>query len=101
MVVTLGLKGQSWFIDSGGGELVFKQGYTSITTFTSVAGERQYEADKSTFQLRFSLTKKGLANLFGEDRSAALCGRERMLQISCRPISPQGRLAAQQLAATD
>ena len=60
MVVTLSLKGRSRFSGNQGEEVVFNEGHTSITAFTSSIGERQYEANQSITQLRFSLSKKWL-----------------------------------------
>ena len=51
LVVTLGLKGQSRFACKQGQDILFNQGYTSISTFNSSVGERQFEANKHILQL--------------------------------------------------
>jgi AraC family transcriptional activator of pyochelin receptor len=99
LVVTLGIKGHSRFINSKGTELFFKPGYTSITTFGSITGERQYEAGKDMFQLRFSMGKNWLDGVFGEAKTAKLFNCADMRLLSCQPISAQGVLAAQLLTA--
>lgn len=97
MVVTLGLKGQSCFADYRGEELIFNEGYTSIATFNSSVGERQYHANQSVTQLRLSLSKKWLDRTIGEAQSAKLFTTKTMQLLSCHPISAQGMIAAQQL----
>ncbi|TAK62898.1 AraC family transcriptional regulator [Methylobacter sp.] len=97
LMVTLGLKGQSRFADSSGDELVFREGYTAITTIQSSIGERQYQAHKPTLQLRFSLSKNWLNKYFGESKTAQLLGKSGTQLLNCQPISPQAIYAAQQL----
>lgn len=97
LIVTLGLKGQSRFVGNSGDELVFSEGYTSITTIQSSIGERQYEAHKPTMQLRFALNKNWLDRYFGEDKAAQLFGKNGMQLLNYQPISPQAMYAAQQL----
>lgn len=100
MVITLALKGHSRFIDHNGSELSFKQGCATITTFGSIAGERHYRADcGATEQIRLVLSKSQLQHIFGADSTARFFSRSTMRLLSCRPISAQGMLAAQQLTA--
>jgi AraC family transcriptional activator of pyochelin receptor len=99
MVITLGLKGHSSFSGNQGDEVIFNEGYTSITTFNSSIGERQYEANKSITQLRFSLSKKWLDRYFGENKLTQLFNKSGIQQLSYQPISHQGIIAAQQLMA--
>ena len=97
LTVTLGLKGSSSFSGHQGDEIVFKEGYTTITAFNSSLGERHYEAHKSIRQLRFSISKNWLDRYFGENKLMPLCNQSGILQVSCHPISHQGIIAAQQL----
>jgi AraC family transcriptional activator of pyochelin receptor len=97
LVVTLGLKGQSRFSGNCGDELIFREGYTAITTLQSSIGERQYQAHKPTMQLRFALNKNWLDRYFGEDKTAQLLGKSDTQLLSYQPISPQAMYAAQQL----
>jgi AraC family transcriptional regulator, transcriptional activator of the genes for pyochelin and ferripyochelin receptors len=97
MVVTLGLKGRSRFSGNQGDEIVFNEGYTSITAFTSSIGERQYEANQSITQLRFSMSKKWLDSYFVENKFAPFFNKRGIQQLSYKPISHQGIIAAQKL----
>jgi len=97
LVVTLGLKGHSRFSENGGDEVVFSEGYTSITAFNSSIGERQYEANKSIMQLRLSLSIKWLDRYFGEKKFTQLFNKSGIQQLSYQPISHQGIISAQQL----
>jgi AraC family transcriptional regulator, transcriptional activator of the genes for pyochelin and ferripyochelin receptors len=97
LVVTLSLKGQSRFSGNNGNELVFNEGYTSITTIQSSIGERQYQAHKPTMQLRFALSKNWLDRYLGEYKTAQLLNKNGSQLLSHRPISPQAIHAAQQL----
>ena len=97
LIVTLSLKGQSRFAGNRGDELVFSEGYTSITTIQSSIGERQYQAHKPTMQLRFALNKNWLDRYFGENKTKQLFNKNSIQLLSYRPISPQAIYAAQQL----
>ena len=97
LVVTLGLKGHSRFSGNRGDEVVFNEGYTSITAFNSSIGERQYEANKSITQLRLSISKKWLDKYFSENQFTPLFNKSGIQQLSYQPISHHGLIAAQQL----
>ena len=97
LMVTLSLKGQSRFVGHHGNELVFNEGYTSITTLQSSIGERQYQAHKATMQLRFALNKKWLDHYLGESKAAQLLNTKGTQLLNYQPISPQAMCAAQQL----
>lgn len=97
LIVTLGLKGQSRFASKQGQNVVFKQGYTSISTFSSSEGERQFEANKHILQLRFSVNKKWLRQYFNESKIGQLFKQEALQTLSHKPISTQGMMIAQQL----
>jgi len=97
MVVTLSLKGRSRFSGNQGEEVVFNEGHTSITAFTSSIGERQYEANQSITQLRFSLSKKWLDRYFVENKFAQFFNKRGIQQLSYKSISHQGLIAAQKL----
>ena len=101
LMVTLGLKGQSCFAGKRGDELIFTEGYTSITTLQSSIGERHYEAHKDTLQLRFALNKSWLDRYFGEAKSAQLFNNNGTQLLNCQPISHQALCAAQQLMNCD
>lgn len=97
LVVTLALKGQSRFACQGGTDIIFKQGYTSITAFNTSLGERQFEADKNILQLRFAMNKNWLEKHFGEYKTNRLFKNKNIQTISHTPITSQGMVIAQQL----
>lgn len=97
LIVTLSLKGQSRFTENSGKELVFSEGYTSITTIRSSTGERQYQAHKPTMQLRFALNKNWLDRYFGANTTTRLFNKNGIQLLSNQPISPQAMHSAQQL----
>jgi AraC family transcriptional activator of pyochelin receptor len=101
LMVTLGLKGQSRFAGSSGDELVFREGYTTITTIQSSIGERQYQAHKPTLQLRFSLNRNWLNKYLGESKAAQLLGKSGTHLLNCQPTSPQAMYSAQHLLNCD
>jgi len=97
LVVTLGLKGNSHFASECGENVTFNEGYTSITTFNSSIGERQFEADKELLQLRFSMTKSWLQRYFGNTKTSRIFNTKNIQTISHKPITTQGMIVAQQL----
>lgn len=97
IVVTLGLQGNSRFIDNKNNELIFNEGYTTITCFNTIQGERQYQANQSLKQLRFSMKKSWLDRYFGETKTAQWFTKKDKLLLSHQAISPQARMAIQQL----
>lgn len=101
LVVTLGIKGQSRFVDHQGHEIIFNEGYTSITAFHSSVGERQYQAQNAMAQVRFSLGKTWLDRYFGEKASARFFNKKSMRLLSHRPISNTALIATRQLLACD
>lgn len=101
LMVTLGLKGQSRFTGNNGDDLIFREGYTAITTLQSSIGERHYQAHKPTMQLRFALNKNWLDRYFGEDKAAQLFNKNGTQLLNYQPISLQAMYAAQQLLNCD
>ena len=99
LVVTLSVKGRSRFVAKKGDEIFFNVGYTTITSFNSSLGERQYEANKKLLQLRFSLSKECLNRYFGEKQSMRFFNKNGIHNLSYQPITPQGQVAMRQLLA--
>jgi len=97
IVVTLGLKGNSCFLGNMENEVIFKEGFTTITIVNSSSGERQYDAQQSIRQLRLSIGKQWLDKYFGENKSAHFFKTTNANVISHKPISTQGIMSAQQL----
>jgi AraC-like DNA-binding protein len=99
LVVTLGLTGKSRFVGIRGEEIIFGEGFTTITAFHSSDGERQYEADKSLVQMRFSVSKSWLDRYFGENRASPFFAGDEVRTLARRPISSQALSASRQLLA--
>lgn len=97
IVVTLGLQGSSRFTAHQGNDVVFKEGYASITTFHTSEGARQYLGHQTVKQLRFSMTKSWLDRYFGEHKLGGFFDQSVMQVVSHRPISPPGLMAAHAL----
>ncbi len=98
LIITLGLQGHSCFSERNGDELIFNKGYTTISAFKVSDGERQYEANKPTLQLRLAITKHWLDSYFGEQKSLALFNRNKPL-LSHQPTSHLALMASKQLLA--
>jgi AraC family transcriptional regulator, transcriptional activator of the genes for pyochelin and ferripyochelin receptors len=101
LVVTLGLKGHSSFANYQGDDVIFKEGYTTITAFKSSNGQRQYEANKPVIQLRLSMSKRWLDKYFGEQKSLDLFSKKNAQLILHQPTSCQALMASRQLLARD
>jgi AraC-like DNA-binding protein len=97
LIVTLGIKGKSRFVENGGDELVFNEGYTSITTLQSSIGERQYDANIPTLQLRFALNKSWLDKYFGVTKTAQIFNYKSPKLLTNQRTSPQAICIANQL----
>lgn len=97
LVVTLGIKGHSRYVDKQGNEVNFNEGFTTITSFSSSTGERQYEANKEVLQMRFVLSKSFFTLYFGEKCSSQLFKKNDIHNLSFHPITPQGLIAAHQI----
>ncbi|OAH97503.1 AraC family transcriptional regulator [Methylomonas methanica] len=101
LVVTLGISGHTRFIDSEKHELTFSEGNTTITSFDSSSGERQYQANKPIKQLRFSIGKRWMDRYLGENESACFFRKNALQLLSCRPSHNQSLTAARQLLVCD
>ena len=100
LIITLGLQGHSRFSGRNGDELVFNKGCTTITAFKTSDGERQYEADKPTLQLRLAITKPWLDSYFGAQKSLDLFNSNKPL-LSHQPTSCLALMASKQLLDCD
>ena len=96
MVVTIGLKGNSRFVDSHS-EVVFRESHTVITTVGSTTGERQYESDQEVFQLRFSFPKSWLDKHIGMQPAKTLFADQGTRLIASTPTRPQSLISVRQL----
>lgn len=97
MVVTLALHGHSRYAPRHGEDIVFKEGYTSITTFHLSEGARQYQGKQAVRQIRFSIGSRWLARHFGEQAVDTFFTDKAMQVVRQQPTSAQNTLAAQSL----
>lgn len=97
MVVTLALQGHSRYASRHGEDIVFKEGYTSITTFHLSEGARQYQGKQAVRQIRFSIGSRWLARYFGEQAVETVFTDKAMQVVRQQPTSAQNILAAQSL----
>ncbi|WP_233144747.1 helix-turn-helix domain-containing protein [Methyloprofundus sedimenti] len=97
IVVTLALQGSSRFAAKNGDEVIFKQGYSTITRFNTTVGERQYQADQPTHQLRLILNKNWLRRYIEEQQLEDLFKHNNLKTLSCQPMACQSHIAVQQL----
>lgn len=97
LIVTLALKGCSRFTQAQGNEVLFNEGYTSITAFNSSEGIRQYRGNQTVTQLRFSMGRHWLDQYFDRDQFSAYFDKKNMRVISHQPIRPEALFAAQNL----
>lgn len=93
MVLTLSLCGHSSFQGHHGNSINFKAGYSTITTFNASEGNRQYQAQQSVTQLRFSMTQAWLEQYFGE-RAFAGCFKANAVQVVSQQPSAAASLQA-------
>lgn len=100
LVVTLGIKGASRFLGKKGEEVFFSEGYTTITSFNSSIGSRQYEANNNLVQLRFVVSEHFCKLYFGEQYLDRLFTGKNFQNLSFKPITSQGLVAAQQLLSS-
>ena len=101
MVLTVGLSGHSQFQADHQDAIAFRGGYSTITTFNASEGERQYQADQSVTQLRFSMTQSWLAHYFGEGAFEQFFANNALQLIRHHPSASSSILAGQSLLKTD
>ena len=101
MVLTVGLSGHSQFQADSRDAIAFRSGYSTITTFNASEGERQYQADQSVTQLRFSMTQSWWAYYFGEGTFERFFARNALQLIRNQPCASSSILAGHSLLKTD
>lgn len=96
LVLTLGLRGQSSFVDAAGAEVEFNEGYATITSFRATRGERQYAGNLPVRQFRFSMSRQWLDEYLGGS-GLSLISEGGLKILSHRPMSPHSFMAARNL----
>lgn len=92
LAITLGLLGESMFRGRCGTELYFQSGYTTVSAFQSVQGERLYQQGREVSQLRLLVGAGVLDDYLGKTTREYLLGRKGGVQkLVHRPTSGVGR----------
>ena len=88
MVITLGIKGGSCYQGLDATRLEFQQGYTTISSFRPVSGERRYEAHDKVLQLRVVAHESLIGKYIGPERAQALLGSQSLSRLAFRASTP-------------
>lgn len=97
IIVTLGLKGHSSYKGKEGVQIPFKEGYTTVTSFSAGSGERIYRADQEISQLRIALSKTSVERYFGGQNVDSLFNKKAVQTLGHRLISALSRSVLSQL----
>lgn len=89
LAITLGLAGESVFRGRCGTELCFRRGYTTVSTFRCIQGERHYRCDCEVRQLRLLIGAKMLDYYLGSETACKLLlgGKGGVQQLAHRPTT--------------
>lgn len=88
LAITLGLSGESTYRSRCGAELAFREGYTTISRFRSIEGERHYPSEQPVRQLRVLVGAHTLDSYLGEaQRKLLLDGKQGVKQLAQRRTS--------------
>ena len=98
LAITFGLQGQSLFKGKGGKELSFRQGYTTVSTFSASDGVRQYHSQSQVDQLRLIIGEDSLRYyLGGSGYGQLLKGRTGIEQLIYQPTTQASQVHAKAL----
>lgn len=99
MVITLGMRGQSAYVQTRAASVLFNPQTTTVNCFGASRGERQYRAGEEVVQLRFSISQSWLRNQMGEMEADLLFQPKQLVHWGTRPTSTSASLNARQLLA--
>lgn len=88
MVITVGMKGRSCYDGQDVTSLEFQKGYTTISSFQGVPGERRYEADVTVSQLRVVAYEPLICKYVGPERAAETLGGNQLRRLAYRASTP-------------
>ncbi|GAA5111345.1 AraC family transcriptional regulator [Alloalcanivorax gelatiniphagus] len=97
LIITYGLSGTSSFHERRGHRPRFQAGFTTVTGFDDVDGERVFPPQQEIGQLRLILTEQALAGYVGRRQTATLLqagAPPRTLDFSATDRASQGHVAA-------
>ncbi|TFH86201.1 AraC family transcriptional regulator [Billgrantia azerbaijanica] len=72
LAITLGLSGESMYRSRCGKELYFRGGYTTVSTFRCIQGERHYRCDSGVTQVRVLIGAEMLDYYLGSETTCKL-----------------------------
>lgn len=88
MVITLGMKGRSCYQGQDATCLEFQKGYTTISSFRGIPGERRYEADDTVSQLRVVAHESLICKYVGSERAAEILGNQQLSRLAFHASTP-------------
>lgn len=88
MVITLGMKGRSCYEGQDATSLEFQKGYTTISSFQGIPGERHYQADDTVSQLRVVAHESLIRKYVGPERAAEILGSQQLSRLAFRASTP-------------
>lgn len=88
MVITLGMKGRSCYEGQDATSLEFQKGYTTISSFQGIPGERHYQADDTVSQLRVVAHESLICKYVGPERAAEILGSQQLSRLAFRASTP-------------
>ncbi|WP_044529201.1 helix-turn-helix domain-containing protein [Herbaspirillum sp. B65] len=89
LAITLGLAGESMYRGRCGTELFFRRGYTTVSTFRCIQGERRYQCECGVRQLRLLIGAQTLDYYLGSETACKLlhAGKGGVQQLAHRPTT--------------
>ncbi|MCW5221499.1 AraC family transcriptional regulator [Verminephrobacter aporrectodeae subsp. tuberculatae] len=89
LAITLGLSGESAYRSRCGKELCFRRGYTTVSTFRCIQGERHYQGHCGVEQLRVLIGAEMLDDYLGSEtaRKLLLGGKGGVEQLAHHPTT--------------
>ena len=81
LVVTVALKGISWYQPAVGEDICFEQGHTTVFRFMCCRGQRYYPAGADVHQLRMNINRSWFENHLGEEYSRLLFAEEEGVKL--------------------
>ncbi|ENO90251.1 helix-turn-helix domain-containing protein [Thauera linaloolentis] len=97
MVITLGMKGRSCYEGQDATSLEFQKGYTTISSFRAIPGERRYEAGDTVSQLRVVAHESLICKYVGQERTAEILGSRQLSRLAFRASTPAAMTHAKAL----
>jgi AraC-like DNA-binding protein len=98
LVITLGLSGESGYVERSGATLRFGANHTTLAAFSGSHGERRYAAGQPVRQLRLLVSGEALDRYVGPELSRRLTQVQGVRQLDYRRSTPASLACARRLA---